>query len=279
MSAKNWTDENGITRNWQGSPLILPPGAEGKPLAYRRASTVAGALDSKDGLIAWFQRRLMQGLTVDPSILDEAKGYFAAETDKRHPEHRDAKKALDALAAKARELGESDKAADIGTMLHEYCVVADDMGDLSTVPEEYRADLSAYIEAMDGIKVLDSEQFVVVDQIKVAGTYDRLLMLPDGRVILADIKTGADVPRYPHSTCHQLSIYAHGMRYDPDDGHRTPIHPRLDQSVGMLIHLPQGEARCDLYMLDIEQGWDWMLVAADLHDNWSKAKPIERWSA
>ena len=50
--------------------------------------------------------------------------------------------------------------------------------------------LDAYREATQGFEVLDIECFVVNDELQAAGTFDRLYRCPDGRVRVADLKTG-----------------------------------------------------------------------------------------
>ena len=54
-----------------------------------------------------------------------------------------------------------------------------------------------------------------------------------------------------------IAVYAHGHRYDGET--RSPPHPDLDLTTGLLIHLPpptKGEKpRYDVVPLDLERGW------------------------
>ena len=58
-----------------------------------------------------------------------------------------------------------------------------------------------------------AEKFVVNDYLEAAGSFDRLVELPDGRVVMADIKTGKDAARYAVATAAQVAIYANSMLY------------------------------------------------------------------
>jgi len=118
---------------------------------------------------------------------------------------------------------------------------------------------------------------VVVDELKCAGSLDRLVRLPDGRVVVADIKTGADEPKYASGVSAQCAIYAHGQRYNPETGERTELHPDLDPETGLLIHLPlapvDGVQVCQMYTLDLVAGWERALLAAQVRDTKAIAKP------
>jgi hypothetical protein len=112
--------------------------------------------------------------------------------------------------------------------------------------------------------MLDVETFVVCDEATAAGTFDRLVRCPDGRVRVADLKSGKSEADYPLATSIQLSVYAHGKRYDPDSGARADLHPDLDDTQGLLIHLPP-KGGCRVIALDLDKGWRAALLAAQVH--------------
>lgn len=249
MRAAPVLDEGGVTamtdiaRDRWGRPLIPPPGG-GKPIPYTRASTLAKALDEGSGLAKWMCRRVAEGMAIRPDLVAMAAACRGDE------------KRLGEAAEAAKEAAGSSAAANTGTALHAFCQHVDEghmrLGD---IPEPHRGDVAAYRTALEGrgIIVAACERFIANDELRTAGTFDRLLALPDGRLVVADIKTSTSALRFlALQTATQVAVYATGMLYDPATGTRTPLP--ADTSTGVLIHLPRGGARCDLYALDLVAG-------------------------
>jgi hypothetical protein len=118
------------------------------------------------------------------------------------------------------------------------------------------------------------EVFVVLDEWQVAGTFDRLLLRQrDRRTILADLKTGANLDFSWQSFAAQLAAYSRGVRYDVDTGTRTPLD--VDQEVGLIIHLPANEERCELHEVDLTVGWQAFERSMWVRE-WRKAKDFHR---
>jgi hypothetical protein len=238
-----------IPRDRWGRPLIVPADG-GKPIPYTRMSTLAKALDDKTALTKWKQRQTIIGLAARPDLVSVAQ---SVKGDDRK---------LDEIAETAMVAAESERAANLGTALHALSEQVDQGVDIDTLPEFARADMHAYKEAMAGIEVLAMEMFVVTDEIEAAGTFDRLLRLPDGRVVVGDLKTGRHEPKYPQGVTQQIAGYSRGHLYDAEK-HRVGHLPTLgiDQSVGLLIHAPAGTGTCALYLLDLNVGWDLVRVS------------------
>lgn len=256
-----YIDIDAVPRDRWGRPLIVPPDG-GKPIPYTRVSTLAKVLDDKTALTKWKQRQTAVGIGLRPDLAVKA----AAK--------KDDKRTLDEIVEEAMAVAGSSSGANIGTALHAFTEAVDD-GVMPDVPAEIRADLDAYRTAMYGLEVLAKEWFVVVDEIQAAGSFDRLLRLPDGRVVVADIKTGQKEPDYPHAAATQIGVYAHGTRYRHPDGRIASLADAgVDQEVGVLIHLPAGQARCGLYLLDIAEGWRMAQLATHAR-GWLKTKPIQ----
>ena len=250
-----------IPRDRWERPLITPANG-GKPIAYTRVSTLAKTLDDKTALTKWKQRQVVIGIGARPDLAAVAQ---AIKGDDRK---------LDELVKTAMTAAESERAANIGTALHALSEQVDQDADLDTFPMEFRADLAAYKQALTGIQMVASEMFVVTDELQAAGTFDRLVRLPDGRVVVADLKTGRHEPNYPHSAATQMAIYSRGHLYDPERG-RVGHLPALgiNQDHGLLIHLPAGKATCDLYLLDLNVGWALAQTAVAVKAAF-KGKPI-----
>ncbi len=92
----------------------------------------------------------------------------------------------------------------------------------------------------------------MLDRWKVAGTADRI-GLYRGQLTVADIKTGKI--DYPGKFAAQIAGYARSLPYDTVTDTRGAADLGLDLQHGLVIHLPAGEGRCDLYLVDIEKGW------------------------
>jgi hypothetical protein len=233
-------------RDGWGRPLIVPEdGGKAKP--YTRVSTLSKALSDSTGLTKWKMRMMLRGAARRPDLLALVLAAAGAGDDKR----------LDHLAQQLLDAAGSDSKANIGTAIHQFCE-AYDRGLTPITPPEYKPVLEAYKRATDGFAWLGIEKFVVVDELQTAGTPDRVVKMPDGRILVADIKTGAREPKYPLPTSIQIACYAHGTVYQ-----HTRDNPRLGQladfgvslTTGLMIHLPADGSGCDLYEVDLTAGW------------------------
>ena len=238
-----------IPRDQYGRPLIAPIDG-GKPVAYTRVSTLAKTLDDQSALMLWKQRMTAIGLSKRPDLLSLTAAKY------------DDKKTMNDVVKQAMSAAESDKAANVGTALHRLTELVDTDQLPTGLPAEHLNDLYAYEQAMKPLQVVASEMFVVVDEVQAAGTFDRLVRLPDGRIVVADIKTGQTEPDYPHGVMQQTAIYSRGWIYEHGKGRVARLGDLgVDQSTGLLIHLPAGKGRCDLYLLDLERGWTLAQIA------------------
>lgn len=270
--------------------MLYPPEG-GSRVAYTRVSTAAKWTDDKGGLINWTASQAMIGL-IKSRPLQARVSSLIARTDK--DTYREHKSQLKELVENATQVAQASGRADLGTAVHEFAELIDaDKLDWSYVPEALKGPLEAYQEAMQGITVLDSEVFATVDTtidgktIRIAGSMDRVLLHPMFGVVVADIKTGADEPRYPLGVTTQVAIYSRGMRYRDDifggtpafkdgepnvDGRafRKPLWPDLNQSTGLLIHCPLepvgGKYICTMYPLDLDRGWETLKLGVRVQD-------------
>jgi hypothetical protein len=255
-------DPDEIKRDRWGRPLIAPPEG-GKPVPYTRVSTLAKTLDDKTALAKWMCRQTAIGLSERPDLV----ALVASSHENKKTVGDAVKQAMDAA--------KSDQAANIGTTLHALT----ERYDLGTydpvfVAPQLHDDVTAYAIAMEPLEIEATEIFVVCDELQTAGTFDRLVTLPDGRRMVADIKTGQHEPNYPHGATTQIAIYSRGTPYHPATGRTESLADLgISQTEGLLIHLPAGQARCDLYVLDLEIGWALATVATHVR-RMQKTKPI-----
>lgn len=259
-----FTHPDTVPRDRWGRPLIVPVGG-GKPVPYTRVSTLAKTLDDTEGLSRWKCRQTAAGIATRPDLHALA---VSARGDQ---------KTLDRVVKEAMDAAGSGSAANLGTSLHSFTELIDAGEGIDHAPAELHADLDAYARAIvaAGLVPVDMERFVVNDTIQAAGTYDRRFQLPDGRVVIGDLKTGATAPKYAQATAMQVAVYARSDHYDPGDSHRSPFDADLE--VGLLVHLPVGAGRCDLYALDLESGWAAAVIATTVR-GWRKSSPATPWT-
>lgn len=250
-----------LTRDRWGRPLIIPPGG-GEPTGYTRVSTLAKALDDLNNLMAWKCRKTAEGLIRRPDLLTLVSGAIAnGDPDADWP----TKRALNDAVGQAMEAAGSSKGATAGTGFHSLTEAIDRGNDPLFVSAADQLRLDAYRAATANLEMLDMECFVVNDTVQSAGTFDRLVRLPDGAVVVADLKSGKSEATYPFATTVQIATYANGHRYDVETGERAPLHADLDKSRGLLIHLPPSGG-CVLYLLDLRVGWEAAQIAAQVRD-------------
>lgn len=254
------TPEVEIPRDRWGRPMIKQ--ADGGQVAYTRASTLGKALEEQSALAAWKQRMTLIGVTLAPHLAMSAAAH-------REPTAANKSK-LNDLCEQAMQAAQANARAEIGTALHKLLETVDAGRDPGPFPAEYHADVEAYRAATAGFRWLGAEQFVVCDSLQAAGTFDRTRIVPPkGRskakptVRVVDIKTGSGVDYAWLSIAVQLAVYAHGERYDPVTGERTPlgldpatgeVHD-VDLRVAEVIWLPAGEGRAQVIEVDIASGW------------------------
>lgn len=262
-------DLDRIKRNQWGQPLITPPGG-GKAVGYQRVTTFIKVMESGFGLEQWKLRQVVCGLMARPdlqmAVSAHAPGYLDGDTDDKKTLDNVCKQALDAAASSGK--------ATIGTALHRI-TERWDRGQLdpAEVPEWAKADLEAYKRATDGIEWLHIERMTVCDDLRVAGTPDRIGI--DRRVssdpTTFDLKTGSGV--WASSCAAQLGVYSNSLLYDIATGERSDLGARKD--IGVVIHLPAGSGRVSLRKVDIAAGWAEVKDCAPRVHAWQKNRTLD----
>jgi hypothetical protein len=223
-----------LLRDRWDRPLIKQ--SDGTLVPYTRASTFAGWLDDGVGLAIWKSRHVALSIATNEDLAGVVAGLSYGDKD------------LDVLIERALQRAKTDESANWGTAVHRFT----EPDSPPTMPERFKSDVTAYHAEMDrrGWEVLDTEIFIVNDDLRVAGTFDHLIRTRDGRVMILDKKTGK---LHYLSMAMQLACYAGGSRYDVTTGARTPIHPDIDQRAGVIAHIPAGQGRCQMIGLDINR--------------------------
>lgn len=260
--------ESAIPRDQWDRPRIIQP--DGTLVSYRRASTVAEALEDHFGLQKWQRRLAAEGISQRPD-LSQAIALAASKGNKRE---------IDDLIEEAMDFAGANTASRNGSTMHGLTERLDMGLPLPKgLPENIRAMLKVYKEVFLGrFEVLDTERFVVQDKIRVAGTYDkRVRDKTDGRIYIGDTKTGQSLQHMALKTCAQVSVYAAGKKYNLD-GEREKHGAERDR--GVLIWLPwtddleEQPAECEIRWLDLVVGRK-AIMEAQRVDDYRKIKAAQ----
>lgn len=280
-------DTNGLNQY-----KIQRPG-DGKLVGYTRVTTYIACLEDMSSLTDWKMRLLLEGVAiadggegvepVTPRVRAIAHNRDVAISKARKADKKGKLEpgALGALVAAAeiefkREMRKvSDEAFELaggrdkarkGTDIHALCDLHDReglaaVGDLLTegkiTPADF-ADVEAYAEAIKklGAKIIEAERVIVNDELKVAGRLDRIVMvkLPGearARRRVLDIKTGR-VDYGAGKIAQQISMYASAKGYDLNTHEREDL--KVDPTKGLLLHLPAGEGKATVHVVDLTLG-------------------------
>lgn len=248
-----------IERDRYGRPLIKLPNSD-KRMAYTRATTLASTLEDQYNLTAWKQRMTMLGL-----IARQDLAMSVASTD------HDDKRRLNDLAEQAMEASGANARREIGTALHKFCERLDLGQNVGPIPGDFARDVEAYRAETGAFRMLHVERFVVLDELRVAGTPDRVVEW-DGQHFIFDLKTGSGVELAQGSISMQLAIYAHSTFYDDATGEREPL-PSVNGQRAIVAHLPAGSGRCSLHWVNIAAGWEQVRTAFAVRE-WRKRKDL-----
>jgi len=252
---------------------VLPHPETATEQSWTRATTLAKAISDDWALKAWEGRMVASGLARRPDLIA-----LAAATPipvRGQDGYTEGKRTLNEIVGRAKEAAKSSAGANIGSALH-AATASLDRGEEVTLPEPYQADLEIYRQTLwdQRIDVLEIEQIVVLPSLGVAGTFDRIVSLPDVGPAIADLKTGSVEYSWLEISI-QLALYAHASHIWRADRREYDPAPAVNQARALVIHLPAGEARCDLYSVDIASGWEAAQLCGQIRD-WRGRKNLAR---
>jgi hypothetical protein len=247
-------------RDFWGRPYVIPP-TGGKAVPYTRCTTLVGAVEDYYLLSKWQQRHAARGVAHHEDLIAAIKDTEAED-----------KQRMDELVEEAKERSGAGDAARFGTYLHAVTEAADrglEPGEVPLPwlssgpldPNGYLSYLASYVEATAELQAVMIEQFCVQDPLKTAGTPDRVVKY-QGKRFIADLKTG-HVDLGSIKIAAQLAVYARSRPYDWQTGERLEPHgAELDR--GIVVHLDAKTSECQLYWIDLLQGWEAVRVARDV---------------
>ncbi|GAA0627424.1 hypothetical protein HPO96_37045 [Kribbella sandramycini] len=301
MSDPFSTPQAELPRDRWGRPLITPPEG-GEPIAYTRCTTFVGCLEDTYHLGLWQLRMAVLGMS-------RRKDLILAASAIDDPTDQYQKRKLNDIAKAAKDAAAGDAAANTGTAIHSLTERIDKGEGLGEfIPEEYLPDLKAYADITNGLEFLGIEGFCVRDDLRVGGTYDRILgfteefldvyhtkhgdvlrypgrdaegrLVPNagdpvqpGDAVIGDVKTG-HVDLGAGKIAMQLGVYANSEDYDHSLGARSPLPGNPSKDWGVVIHLPAGTGTARLLWFDIRAGFEAASSLAVGVHAWRKRKDL-----
>jgi hypothetical protein len=252
-------------RDQYGRYLVVPP-IGGPPEGYSRVTTIAKVLDPGGGLIPWKATMTACGMILRRGLRAQWETLIA-QYDNPWYANEQTKALCKALVEECAAVGGANDRAEIGTALHAITSMVDLGRTPSHLTEETETDIAAYQSGLKAAGVVISPQHVevtvVLDQYKVAGTFDRLASVPGFDLpLVADLKTGAELSYSWQSIAVQMAaysrgnaIYQQGSAPDGSKDKRLPM-PEVDQKNGLIIWLNAGTGTLELFLVDLEAGWE-----------------------
>ena len=236
----------------------------GKETSFPRVTTIAKCLDDEGALTAWKGRMTATGLVHRNDLLVAAS---AALEDKG---------ALDRIVQQAIEAAGASSKANIGTALHSL-TQALDLGQQPAILPGLAADVDAYLAGVVRHGVIIDPRYVEVllvnEKYEYAGTADRIARFSTRKKKqIFDLKTGS-IDYSMNAIAVQMAMYANAeYTYDWRTKECTPP-PDIDKTRGVILHLPAGQGRLDLYEVDLVAGWEAAQMAMAVR-SWRKRKDL-----
>lgn len=246
-----------VPRDRYGRYLL--PDAGGKNIGWTRATTFAATLAESYGLRVWEQRQVVWGLSRRPDLLSLATTIVGPED----------KKALGEIVEAAHEAGATKAKANRGTAIHAAIGAVEIGGRFEDVPAEFKPHVAAYFAEVvaKGLTILPEyiERTGICPDFGVAGTFDNLVLCPDGKVRVLDKKTGnLDYAEIEFAV--QLALYAHFRALRNYATNQWEPMPEVATDYAIIAHIDPASGKTELERVNITLGWAWARTCAEVQD-------------
>lgn len=244
--------------------LHFPDDEKRVPKSWQRATTFAKLCDETSGLMKWMGRMVAKGVATN-----DALSIKAANTDLED------KRAFDRIVEQAKQAAGANDAADNGTAIHTLTEKHDLGVEKFAVPARFRPHLEAYRQIIASLPIeipeWGIERVVVLPELKVAGTFDRLVRFTEdytvalgdgeyviraGEWVICDVKTNKSLFYAQGSIAIQLALYSRARKMYNVQTEEYEDLPEINQDVALVFHVASDTAKPGLYAMDINAGWD-----------------------
>jgi hypothetical protein len=226
------------------------------------------------------------GMSPDLCQLAAVETYSTGFGERDEGTNKSSGRTLDGIAIRAMDRARIHERADWGTAFHKIT----EPGQVAWgghIPEGMDGDVASFNLAMRGLTILDTEFFVVYDDLFVAGSGDCLFDGDDlpaeltggidcsGTVVIGDKKTGRLLPQ---EAAPQFTTYAHGQYYDKETGKRTTFEEMYgrpaNKQLAIFIHTPAGQRQTFLIGINLEEGLKALRLACQVRD-WQRSNAAQ----
>lgn len=274
MSSPFASNEPEIKRDsWGRYRLTSPEDPKQTVKSWTRVTTFAKALDDTSNLSKWLCRMTIKGLVTDEALIVKTE-----DTD------IDDRRTLDRIVDQAKDKAGANDAAANGTAIHTL-TEKEDRGEKYRVPAKWRKHIDGYkrLKEDSGLEFPPQfiERVVVVPELGVAGTFDRLCVVKEdmtvsvngkifflrkGEVVVGDVKSNKSLDYAQVSIATQLAVYSRAKyMWNLHTEEWEPL-PVLNQNVGFIFHLPSTTGDAALYAIDLEAGWEAAQLCKQVRD-------------
>jgi hypothetical protein len=278
LSEEAAVGRGGVPRDQYDRALLVPPeGGERRP--YTSMSTLAKQLGSEFALHRWELRNVAKGVGMSRELsgIAGSSRYDTRLGEEDEGRNKEEGLILDEVVFQAKELAGAHQKARWGTAFHRYVEQEDPLGE---PPEDMEPDIEAFRRKLKllGIKILDTEVFVVNEELGACGSFDYLFMVPWRKLlVIGDSKTGKLKLDQDEI---QLWGYAGSVIYDRDTDERMTFAEKygmeVDPALGYTVHTAAMSGETDLWPLDLISGRDSANLAAAVHRRNSRVQKYYR---
>jgi len=242
-----------------GRYMVPMPGAA-TPKSYMRVTNFIGVMENTYTLTEWQLRQVAIGLAKRPDLVLRVH----AAPDPATPL---GKQAIQQIATEAKTAAGADIKRDSGTAWH---LIVERYHAEGHTPEGIDAAImKAYVDAVRPLRFLALEQYVCIDELKVAGRFDALVehVAFPGVPLIADLKSGS-MTYAANKTGMQLGCYAWGKLVLPDGAR---LEHGASKQRGIVIDFNAEAKTVELRWVDIGAAARGLGLARQVHD-WRKIK-------
>jgi len=250
MAALDTPSERPEPKRDEWGRYLLPDPTTGVERSWRRATTLAKVLSDTYRLDLWEKRCVARGIALREDL---ALGMLVAKDNREG----------DRIVALAKAAAGGDTGSRYGTAMHTL-TDRHDAGQAVEMTAAARGDFDAYAGVMADLEVIRSETIVLLPELGIAGTFDRIVRTKDGRLRVLDLKTGADLDWSWLEIVVQLNLYVRAkLMWDWDKVTWVP-KPEVDQEVALVLHVPKGQGTAQLHAVDVMAGDELVYLATEV---------------
>lgn len=241
-----------------------------KPWGWMRATNLVSAFSDQKQLQNWQTRTALAGLVARPDLYAELRALIA-RVGTGPDEVRAAQDEILDLAERAKDAAGGGRGRERGNRIHEIteCEWRDipytaTTGERQIVRLFAKALADAQLVPVPGMQ----ERIVLVEEVEAVGKFDTLLRdLVSGLIHVGDTKTQKKFWTWQEVEA-QLALYSHADAvWDRDAGCWVDVPVEIERTQGAALwcppveHSPTGGLHVEVKRLDLERGWDTVLLA------------------